>query len=184
MVSTPSSAASRKAARSATSPRARCGYGSTSPARWPTGRCRSRVATRTVPSASRSARSADLEAAVQARHGEHPHLGHVWITPTVLRAGDAVQMNVMPGRHVMWVDVRTTTVGRPPSADRRGDRRRRRGGPRPRRIVTAIEVIDDRPSVPGDRRRRPRPRRGGTPMPPSGPGPRASAGSPARPTAP
>ena len=31
---------------------------------------------------------ADLERVLQDRHGEHPHLGQVWITPTVLAAGD------------------------------------------------------------------------------------------------
>ena len=30
---------------------------------------------------------ADLERSLQERFGEHPRLGHVWITPTVLRAG-------------------------------------------------------------------------------------------------
>ena len=50
---------------------------------------------------------ADLEAAMQERHGEHPYLGKVWITPTVLAAGDPAQMNVMPAGAAMWVDVRT-----------------------------------------------------------------------------
>jgi len=50
---------------------------------------------------------ADLELAVQARFGDDPHLGHVWITPTVLRAGEPVQMNVMPAGASVWLDVRT-----------------------------------------------------------------------------
>ena len=50
---------------------------------------------------------ADLEARLQAIHGEHPHLGLTWVTPTVLRAGDAPQMNVMPAAASMWIDVRT-----------------------------------------------------------------------------
>ncbi len=89
---------------------------------------------------------AEYEAALQERHGEHAHLGHVWITPTVLRAGEAVQMNVMPAGASMWVDVRTTpavdhhalideltTVVAAAGADLG--------------ITTRIEVIDDRPSV-------------------------------------
>ena len=40
--------------------------------------------------------------------GEHPRLGHVWITPTVLRAGEPAQMNVMPAGASVWIDVRTT----------------------------------------------------------------------------
>ncbi|MDQ3468768.1 MAG: M20/M25/M40 family metallo-hydrolase, partial [Actinomycetota bacterium] len=48
-----------------------------------------------------------LEASLQDLHGEHPHLGLVWITPTVLRAGEPAQMNVMPAEASIWVDVRT-----------------------------------------------------------------------------
>ena len=44
---------------------------------------------------------------MQAAHGEHEHLGRPWITPTVLRAGEPVQMNVMPAAADVWVDVRT-----------------------------------------------------------------------------
>ena len=50
---------------------------------------------------------AELEARVQAVHGEHPYLGRVWITPTVLRSGEPAQMNVMPADASAWVDVRT-----------------------------------------------------------------------------
>ena len=50
---------------------------------------------------------ADLESELQTLHGEHPHLGLVWVTPTVLRAGDPPQMNVMPKDASIWVDVRT-----------------------------------------------------------------------------
>jgi succinyl-diaminopimelate desuccinylase len=51
---------------------------------------------------------ADLESLLQARAGEHPTLGHAWITPTVLRAGEPAQMNVMPAGASVWIDVRTT----------------------------------------------------------------------------
>ena len=53
---------------------------------------------------------AELEGSLQARAGEHPTLGHVWITPTVLRAGEPAQMNVMPAGASVWIDVRTTPV--------------------------------------------------------------------------
>jgi succinyl-diaminopimelate desuccinylase len=89
---------------------------------------------------------ADYEAALQERHGEHPHLGHVWITPTVLRAGEAVQMNVMPAGASMWVDVRTT-----PAVDHRAlvDELTTvvAAAGADLGITTRIEVIDDRPSV-------------------------------------
>jgi succinyl-diaminopimelate desuccinylase len=89
---------------------------------------------------------ADLEAAVQERIGEHPHLGHVWITPTVLRAGEPVQMNVMPAGASVWVDVRTT-----PAVDHAAlvteihDAIATVAGELG--VTTAIDVIDDRPSV-------------------------------------
>ena len=49
----------------------------------------------------------DLERRLQDVHGEHEQLGQPWITPTVLRAGEPAQMNVMPGTSALWVDVRT-----------------------------------------------------------------------------
>ena len=126
---------------------------------------------------------AELEAAVQERHGEHPHLGQVWITPTVLRAGEPVQMNVMPAGASVWVDVRTI-----PSVDHAAlvaelDRRRRRGGARRSASRTAVDG-DRRPPERRDRRGRPagarrvgRPRRGRRRTR------RASAACPAPPTA-
>jgi succinyl-diaminopimelate desuccinylase len=88
----------------------------------------------------------DLEARLQALHGEHEHLGHVWVTPTVLRAGEPVQMNVMPAAASAWIDVRTIpgvdhsaltaevlSVARATAADHG--------------VGVEIEVIDDRPSV-------------------------------------
>lgn len=89
---------------------------------------------------------ADLEARLQAVHGEHPHLGLTWVTPTVLRAGDPPQMNVMPASASMWIDVRTI-----PSVDHDdlvaelrtlvADVSGTHG------ITTAVDVIDDRPPV-------------------------------------
>ena len=90
---------------------------------------------------------AELEARLQQRHGEHPHLGLTWVTPTVLRAGEPAQMNVMPGAAGIWVDVRTI-----PAVDHdelvaevRRARRRRRAT----RTASAptVDVIDDRPAV-------------------------------------
>jgi succinyl-diaminopimelate desuccinylase len=51
--------------------------------------------------------AADLEYRLQQTHGEHPHLGQVYLTPTVTDAGDASQINVIPGNAVMCFDVRT-----------------------------------------------------------------------------
>ncbi|MFV0309985.1 MAG: M20 family metallopeptidase [Desertimonas sp.] len=89
---------------------------------------------------------ADLEVRLQALHGEHPHLGLTWVTPTVLRAGDPPQMNVIPAAASMWIDVRTIPSVDHPAlvaeidalvATVSGDHG----------IASVVEVIDDRPPV-------------------------------------
>lgn len=52
-------------------------------------------------------RCRDLEAALQAEAGEHPLLGLPYVTPTVLEAGSADQLNVIPGHARLGLDVRT-----------------------------------------------------------------------------
>jgi succinyl-diaminopimelate desuccinylase len=87
-----------------------------------------------------------LELEVQATHGAHPHLGDVWITPTVLQAGEPAQMNVMPAVASAWIDVRSlpatphntlmvdiTRVVAEAAADYG--------------VTVRLSVIDDRPSV-------------------------------------
>jgi succinyl-diaminopimelate desuccinylase len=48
-----------------------------------------------------------VEQEVQAEVGNDDYLGLPWLTPTVLRAGSPVQMNVMPADASVWFDVRT-----------------------------------------------------------------------------
>jgi succinyl-diaminopimelate desuccinylase len=48
-----------------------------------------------------------LESQLQATHGEHPHLGLPYVTPTVFQAGSVVQMNVIPREALMTLDIRT-----------------------------------------------------------------------------
>jgi succinyl-diaminopimelate desuccinylase len=50
------------------------------------------------------------EQRLQAEHGDHPTLGAVYLTPTVIQAGDVLQLNVIPERAWLAVDVRTTPV--------------------------------------------------------------------------
>ncbi|TMR23535.1 M20 family metallopeptidase [Nonomuraea zeae] len=50
---------------------------------------------------------AALQAELQERHPAHEHLGEVYITPTVLRAGSEEQVNVIPAVASLFVDVRT-----------------------------------------------------------------------------
>ena len=55
-------------------------------------------------------RCGDLERAIQVDCGEHPYLGKFYLTPTVLAAGEAAQVNVIPGEAVAYLDIRTTPL--------------------------------------------------------------------------
>ncbi|MFI7419829.1 M20 family metallopeptidase [Nonomuraea sp. NPDC049684] len=48
-----------------------------------------------------------LQRELQERHPAHEHLGEVYVTPTVLRAGSEEQVNVIPATASVFVDVRT-----------------------------------------------------------------------------
>ncbi|MEZ7131067.1 M20 family metallopeptidase [Nonomuraea sp. AD125B] len=50
---------------------------------------------------------AELQEELQRRHPAHEHLGEVYVTPTVLRAGSDEQVNVIPATASVFVDVRT-----------------------------------------------------------------------------
>jgi succinyl-diaminopimelate desuccinylase len=50
---------------------------------------------------------ADLQRELQATYGEHRHLGLPYVTPTVVRAGDPSQINVIPATGVVALDIRT-----------------------------------------------------------------------------
>jgi succinyl-diaminopimelate desuccinylase len=89
---------------------------------------------------------AALESEVQARHGRHEHLGLSYLTPTVLRGGDPAQMNVIPSRADMWVDVRTI-----PGQDH-GDLVAAVSSlavesGAPHGVEAVLDVLDDRPAV-------------------------------------
>jgi succinyl-diaminopimelate desuccinylase len=87
-----------------------------------------------------------LEAALQAQHGVHPYLGEIYLTPTVLRAGEPVQMNVMPGEAAVWLDVRTVPgVDHGTLAGTVAERARLAG--KPAGVDAEVTVIDDRPAV-------------------------------------
>jgi len=52
----------------------------------------------------------DLQETLRAAHGQHPLLGSIYISPTVLRApigGDASQVNVLPDSADVYLDIRT-----------------------------------------------------------------------------
>jgi succinyl-diaminopimelate desuccinylase len=82
-------------------------------------------------------RCADLEAALRAEAGRHPLLGLPHVTPTMVEAGSADQLNVIPGRARLGLDVRTI-----PGVDHRALLARLRAAAGEGVTVT---VVDDRP---------------------------------------
>jgi succinyl-diaminopimelate desuccinylase len=89
---------------------------------------------------------ADLQTQLQAAHPAHEHLGEVYVTPTVSRAGDLDQINVIPGRATVAVDVRTI-----PGLDHATVVERVRAlaveaGARDG-VTSELTVVDDRPCV-------------------------------------
>ncbi|HXM58572.1 MAG TPA: M20 family metallopeptidase [Candidatus Dormibacteraeota bacterium] len=84
-------------------------------------------------------RCRELEAAVQREAGAHPLLGLPYVTPTLLDAGSADQLNVIPGRARLGLDVRTTpNVGHPALLARL----RAAAGE-----GATVTVVDDRPAT-------------------------------------
>lgn len=87
-----------------------------------------------------------LQAELRSAHGRHQHLGQVHLTPTVLRAGNSEQLNVIPAHCLLGVDVRTV-----PGVDH-AELTARVAGLAERAgaevgVRTAVSVIDDRPAV-------------------------------------
>lgn len=83
---------------------------------------------------------------VQAEHPAHEHLGEVYLTPTVLLGGDVDQINVIPGRAVVCLDLRTIPgVDHAALADRLTARARAAASDQG--VDVEVEVVDDRPPV-------------------------------------
>jgi succinyl-diaminopimelate desuccinylase len=89
---------------------------------------------------------ADVEAGLQSRYGTHEHLGPAYVTPTVLVAGDTDQINVIPARATLCLDVRTV-----PGVDHEALVREvaaaARGVADPVGVRVEVVVVDDRPPV-------------------------------------
>ena len=96
------------------------------------------------------ARFLDVVAARERRFreelGAHPTLGPVYLTPTVIRAGEELQLNVVPGDAWLAVDVRTI-----PAVDHAALVRELRGEAERIAAETGVRlelsVVDDRPST-------------------------------------
>lgn len=92
---------------------------------------------------------ASLEEELQRNHGAHPHLDHLYLTPTVAEAGSALQMNTSPARASLWIDVRTIPgVDHASLVDRVLRIARARGAEAG--VEATLEVLDDRPPVETD----------------------------------
>jgi succinyl-diaminopimelate desuccinylase len=83
-----------------------------------------------------------LEKELQDRHPAHEHLGEVYVTPTVVRAGSEEQVNVIPAVASVFVDVRTIPgVDHQEIAGRVGALAARDG------ITAEVSILVDRPPV-------------------------------------
>jgi succinyl-diaminopimelate desuccinylase len=83
-----------------------------------------------------------LQDELQRRHPAHRHLGEVYVTPTVVRAGTEEQVNVIPATASVFVDVRTVPgVEHKEIADRVRALAARDG------IAAEVSVLVDRPPV-------------------------------------
>ena len=86
------------------------------------------------------------QADLRAAHPDHPHLGGVHVTPTVIAGGDPVQVNVIPAEAEVMLDVRTIPgVDHAALIDRVGELARAAGNELG--VGAEVEVIDDRPAV-------------------------------------
>lgn len=83
-----------------------------------------------------------LQRELQRAHPAHDHLGEVYVTPTVVRAGTEEQVNVIPATASVFVDVRTVPgVEHKVVADRVAALAARDG------IEAEVSVLVDRPPV-------------------------------------
>jgi succinyl-diaminopimelate desuccinylase len=91
------------------------------------------------------AAAADLESRLQRGHPEHMHLGQVYLTPTVVTAGEPVQMNVIARKASVYLDVRTI-----PGVDHAAvvrDLQALAESACTEGITAEVTIIDDRPPV-------------------------------------
>lgn len=92
----------------------------------------------------------ELEQDIRQRHDEHEHLGPIFITPTVLDAGDPEQVNVIPAAARVMLDIRTVPGVQHSDLIARIRALAERAGA-PLGVSAELEVIDDRPAVEIDR---------------------------------
>ena len=87
-----------------------------------------------------------VQAELLERHGVHEHLGEVYLTPTVVSGGDVDQINVIPARAVVCLDIRTVPgVDHPALVQRLADLATTTAADAG--VDASVEVVDDRPAV-------------------------------------
>lgn len=87
-----------------------------------------------------------LQEELQKAHPAHEHLGEVYVTPTVSRAGSLDQINVIPARATVAVDVRTIPgVDHAALVERVRELAAAAGDPDG--VAAELSVVDDRPCV-------------------------------------
>ncbi|WP_037577726.1 M20 family metallopeptidase [Phaeacidiphilus oryzae] len=88
----------------------------------------------------------DAQCWAEKRYGTHPYAGTVTVTPTVLQGGDPVQLNVIPARAMVGVDVRTV-----PGTDHEElvehIRRAAAEAAAAVGVTVRLAVVDDRPAI-------------------------------------
>jgi len=89
---------------------------------------------------------AEEQRRLQAEHGRHEHLGEIYLTPTVARAGSVEQINVIPARASLCLDVRTVPGVDHAALVRRIEELAARAGA-PYDVTAEVAVLDDRPCV-------------------------------------
>ncbi len=86
------------------------------------------------------------QAELRGAHPDHPYLGGVHVTPTVIAGGDPAQVNVIPARARVMLDVRTIPgVDHAALINRVGELARAAGDELG--VGAELDVIDDRPAV-------------------------------------
>jgi succinyl-diaminopimelate desuccinylase len=89
---------------------------------------------------------AALQDELQKAHPAHEHLGEVYVTPTVSRAGSLDQINVIPARATIAVDVRTIPgIDHTALVARVRELAAEAGAPDG--VASQLSVVDDRPCV-------------------------------------
>lgn len=91
-----------------------------------------------------------LEARIQGESRPHPLLGKFYLTPTVVRAGELEQANVLPASAELLLDIRTTPAHEHAEILRRVESAVTGATAGVPGVSSAVTVVDDRPATETD----------------------------------